>query len=135
MKIINKIKNAFIVIGIVVGMASILLPAPVGAINVFNDACENDPNSAVCKAQNGNNKDNLYSFITVIINTLYTVLAIAAVLVIVISGATFIMSNGDSTLVTAAKNRVLYAVIGLIVATLAWALVNFIVEQLAKATQ
>lgn len=135
MKIINKIKNAFMVIGIVVGMASILLPAPVGAINVFNDACDNDPNSAVCKAQNGNNKDNLYSFITVIINTLYTVLAIAAVLVIVISGATFIMSNGDSTLVTAAKNRVLYAVIGLIVATLAWALVNFIVEQLAKATQ
>ncbi len=135
MKIINIIKNALMVVGIVVGIASILLPAPVGAINVFNDACKNDPNSAVCKAQNGNNKDNLYSFITVIINTLYTVLAIAAVLVIVISGATFIMSNGDSALITAAKNRILYAVIGLIVATLAWALVSFIVEQLAKATQ
>lgn len=135
MKIINIIKNTLMVVGIVVGIASILLPAPVGAINVFNDACKNDPNSAVCKAQNGNNKDNLYSFITVIINTLYTVLAIAAVLVIVISGATFIMSNGDSALITAAKNRILYAVIGLIVATLAWALVSFIVEQLAKATQ
>lgn len=131
MSIISKIKNIVLVAGVVAGMAAFAVPAPAGAIDLFSDACKNDPDSEVCSKVKDDTNEDLISFIIKVINALYYVLAVAAVLVIVISGATYVMSNGDSNLITAAKNRILYAVIGLIVASLAWAIVSFVVNKLA----
>ena len=39
---------------------------------------------------------------------------------------------GDGGAVTSAKNTILYAVIGLIVAIFAWAIVDFVIDNLAK---
>lgn len=130
MSIISKIKNIVLVAGVVAGMAAFAVPAPAGAIDLFSDACKNDPDLEICEVKDDTNED-LNSFIIKVINALYYVLAVAAVLVIVISGAIYVMSNGDSNLITAAKNRILYAVIGLIVASLAWAMVSFVVNKLA----
>lgn len=65
-----------------------------------------------------------------VINTLLFVTGMAAVIVIVISGLRFVTSNGDSNAVSKAKNSIIYASIGLIVAVSAYAIVNFILEQL-----
>ena len=45
-------------------------------------------------------------------------------------GIRYVVSGGDAKKVTDAKNTVLYAIIGLIVAFLAFAIVNFVVNAL-----
>jgi hypothetical protein len=49
---------------------------------------------------------------------------------IVLGGFRYVISAGDQNAVTAAKNTILYAVIGLVVAFLGSAAVNFIVSNL-----
>ena len=45
------------------------------------------------------------------------------------------MSGGDSKKVTDAKNTVLYAIIGLVIAFLAFAIVNFVIEALPSSDE
>ncbi|MNY57155.1 hypothetical protein D3C86_1933160 [compost metagenome] len=47
---------------------------------------------------------------------------------IIVSGIRYATSNGDSSAVTSAKNTLMYSVIGLIVAILAYAIVNFVLK-------
>lgn len=51
-----------------------------------------------------------------------------AVIMIVIGGLRYVISGGDSTQVQAAKNTILYALIGVIIAILAYAAVNFVIN-------
>ena len=48
---------------------------------------------------------------------------------IVIGGIKYTVSNGDTTAVTSAKNTILYAVIGLVVAIMAYAIVSFVITR------
>lgn len=66
-----------------------------------------------------------------ITNVILFVLGAIAVIMIIIGGIRYVTSGGDSGSVTAAKNTILYAVIGLIVAILAYAIVNFVVKAFA----
>lgn len=49
-----------------------------------------------------------------------------AVIMLIIGGIRYVVSGGDQTQVTTAKNTVLYAIIGIVVAVLAYAAVNFV---------
>ncbi len=51
-----------------------------------------------------------------------------AVIMIVIGGLRYVISGGDATQVQSAKNTILYALVGIIVAILAYAAVNFVVS-------
>jgi hypothetical protein len=46
----------------------------------------------------------------------------------------YTVSGGDSSAVTAAKNTILYAVVGIIVAILAYAIVNFVITSFTSTT-
>lgn len=70
--------------------------------------------------------------IKTIVNTMLYVLGAIAVIMIVIGGIRYITSNGESANVTSAKNTILYAVVGLIVAILAYAIVNFVITSFVK---
>jgi hypothetical protein len=50
-----------------------------------------------------------------------------AVIMIVIGGLRYVISGGDASQVQAAKNTILYALVGIIVAILAYAAVNFVI--------
>jgi hypothetical protein len=63
-----------------------------------------------------------------VINVLLYIIGAVAVIMIVIGGLRYTISNGDSSQITGAKNTILYAVVGLVVAILAYAIVNFIVN-------
>ena len=52
-----------------------------------------------------------------------------AVIVLIIGGIRYVISSGDSGQVQSAKNTILYAVIGLIVVIMAYAIVNFVINQ------
>lgn len=67
-----------------------------------------------------------------ITDVLLFALGAIAVIMIIIGGIRYVISGGDSSAVTGAKNTILYAVIGLVVAVLAYAIVNFVISSFGK---
>lgn len=63
-------------------------------------------------------------------NILVFLVGSVSVIMIIIGGLRYVTSNGDSKQTESAKNTVLYAVIGLIVAIVAYAIVNFVVTNI-----
>lgn len=64
------------------------------------------------------------------INVLLYVIGVVAVVMVIYGGFRYVTSGGDSSGVTSAKNTILYAIIGLVVAALAYALINFVLADL-----
>ena len=98
--------------------------APAGAINVFKD-CPEGATTAVCQAKD----DTVQGPVRTVISTLLIAIGIIAVIMIIIGGIRYTLSNGDASQIKSAKDTVLYSVIGLVVAMLAYAIVNFVVRQ------
>jgi hypothetical protein len=65
-----------------------------------------------------------------ITNILLFVIGAIAVVMLIIGGIRYVVSQGDQNAVTSAKNTILYAIIGIVVAFLAYAAVNFLTSQL-----
>jgi len=63
-------------------------------------------------------------------NTILYIVGIIAVIMLIIGGIRYVISGGDAKKVTDAKNTVLYAIIGLIISFLAFAIVNFVISAL-----
>ena len=63
-----------------------------------------------------------------ITNTILLIVGLISVIMLVYGGLRYILSGGDSKKVTDAKNTVLYAIIGLIISLLAFAIVNFVLN-------
>lgn len=70
--------------------------------------------------------DSLIDTISVIINVILGLLGLIAVIFIILGGVTFVTSSGDPGKVKKGKDTILYGVIGLVVALLAYAIVNFV---------
>lgn len=68
-----------------------------------------------------------------ITNTILYVVGIIAVIMLIIGGVKYVLSGGDSKKVTDAKNTVLYAIIGLVISFLAYAIVNFVITALPSS--
>ena len=69
---------------------------------------------------------DLNSFITLIINAVLFIIGIVAVVMIVLGGIGYATSQGDPGKVKKGKDTILYGIIGLVVALLAFAIVNFV---------
>ena len=63
-----------------------------------------------------------------ITNTILLIVGLISVIMLVYGGLRYILSGGDSKKVTDAKNTVLYAIIGLIISMLAYAIVHFVLN-------
>ena len=68
-----------------------------------------------------------------ITNTILYIVGIIAVIMLIIGGIRYVVSGGDSKKVTDAKNTVLYAIIGLVISFLAFAIVNFVINALPSS--
>ncbi len=71
------------------------------------------------------------SFINVFTNLLLYIAGAIAVIVIIVGGIRYITSTGDAMRIKQAKDTILYGIVGLIVAIIAWAIVNYIVDTLS----
>jgi len=67
-------------------------------------------------------------------NTLIFLVGAVAVVFLIIGGLRYVVSNGDSKAVESAKNTILYAIIGIVVAIISFALVNFVINALSKSS-
>ena len=68
-----------------------------------------------------------------ITNVVLYIVGVVAVIMLIIGGIKYVVSGGDAKKVTDAKNTVLYAIIGLIIAFLAFAIVNFVITSLPSS--
>lgn len=66
------------------------------------------------------------------VNIMLFAIGILAVIMIIWGGIRYVLSGGDSSAISAAKKTILYAVVGLVVAILAYAIVNFVITTIAK---
>jgi vacuolar-type H+-ATPase subunit I/STV1 len=69
---------------------------------------------------------------TNIINAALFLIGAIAVLMLIYGGIRYTISGGDSKAVTDAKNTIMYAIVGIVVALMAYAIVNLVIGQLVK---
>ena len=125
----NKLKRRIITtltaFAIVVG---ILVPAtPAYAVDIISKGCDGPgAGTAVCKSKS----DDAPSMMKTVINIMFYLLGIIAVIMIIVGGIRYTTSNGDPGAVKGAKDTILYSVIGLIIAILSFAIVNFLLARL-----
>ena len=74
------------------------------------------------------------SIFKTVANLMIFVVGIIAVIMLIIGGIRYALSGGDQSAVTSAKNTILYAIIGLVIAFLAFAAVNWVIDALISGT-
>jgi|SRR3989338_6650631 len=74
----------------------------------------------------------IFAALMKVINALLAIAAIAAIIFIIVAGIRLIVSAGDEDQVAKGKRGILYAVIGLIVIILAFAIINFLRNVLGR---
>ncbi|MFZ1250281.1 MAG: pilin [Candidatus Microsaccharimonas sp.] len=109
-----------------IGTAAFVPVATVNAINPLDGACAQDPGTEICKSENRN--DNSMDLIDAIVNTLLFIVGTLAVIMIVVSGIWYVISAGDAAKVTRAKNTLTYSIVGLVIAFLAYAIINWVLK-------
>jgi len=62
-----------------------------------------------------------------LINLMLFIVGILAIVFLIFGGIRYVISGGDKTKVDAAKNTILYAIVGLVVAILGYAVVNWVI--------
>ena len=83
--------------------------------------------------KNDSNKNDLMPQANAIINVVIGVIGFVAVAFIIFGGIQYTTSAGDPGKVKKAKDTILYGIIGLVVAMLAYAIVNFVLSSAFKA--
>jgi len=121
----KKMKELIAASLLVLGIGLVFVPTDTYAVNVIADQCAQDPSAAICKDADKGSED----LIKDIINVLLFIIGAISVVVIIFGGILYATSAGDSGQVTKAKNTILYAVVGIVVAFLAYAIVNWVVKQ------
>ncbi len=107
-----------------------ILPELAYAEDPLEKPCALEPSSPVCQANDDNPIFGPTGIITRITIIMSWVVGVASVIMIIINGFKFVMSNGNAESVSSAKSGILYAIIGIVVALSAQAIVFFILRRL-----
>jgi len=62
-----------------------------------------------------------------ILNTVYWVAGVSAIIVIVVAGIFYAISQGEAAKIKRAKEAILYSVVGLVVVMVAFIITNFVI--------
>ncbi len=122
MKQISKAK----VLTAVMCLATAFTVASPVSLPVYADAKDEVKKGADMTNSGGSAKQDLPDVITTIINVMLFIAGALAVIMIIYGGIRYITAHGDEKQVKVAKDTIVYSVVGLIIAIIAYALVTFI---------
>ena len=106
----------------VLGFGSlIMVPAPAYA-DISGTLSQVTPSDAV-------QGDSIWPTVKKVLNVIMSIVGVIAVIILIISGVMMMTSQGDPGKFAKARNGVLYSAIGLVVALLSFAIVNFVVDK------
>lgn len=135
MKKLTKNVLASLIVGSALALVAVFTPLTPSA----SAAC--DPSGGVAGGvdcgNTGNTPDSLFegdsSVFTTVVDVLLFVVGAISVIMLIIGGIRYVVSAGNSTAVTGAKSTIMYALIGLVVAFLAYAIVHWVLGALMPA--
>lgn len=111
---------------------------PQGVIFSNNDSVSALSMGEGAKAAQGNDQaESLFApngLFQKISNIALFLLGAVSVLMLIYGGIRYTISGGDSGAISAAKNTILYAIVGIVVALLAYAIVGFVINALSSGT-
>ena len=127
--------NIRAVFGIVIATVALvsLLAAPVVHAQATKELCEGaggtwDTAKTTCSTSG--NKLTVAGILKSAAQILSFLVGATAVIMMIIGGFRYVLSNGDASAAAGAKNTILYSVIGLIVAGMAYAIVSFVTKNI-----
>jgi len=110
-------------------------PNPQGAIcGGSNEMVFGSGENAACDVATGGSQDTINTLIANIINIFSIIVGLVAVIMLIYGGFKYITSGGDSGNITAAKNTILYAIIGLVIVAVAQIIVKWVLNRATQAT-
>lgn len=138
----TKIKNIMMMVAMLAwGM---LFTAPVyadgsctgGVTGPCNPICSSsaDAEQKAAAGCNTTSTDTVGNHVTNIINAAISVIGLIGVFVIVMAGQRLMTAAGDPGKIKQAKDMILWAVVGIIIAVLAWAIITFVLGALPTAS-
>jgi hypothetical protein len=120
-------KKFIISIIAVTGLLGIVAVAP-----AYVDTASASPKSAIQDGVSdidiGGGNSDIGPKVKIVINILMYGLGVIAVIMIIVGGIRYTTSGGDASGIKSARDTILYAVVGLVVAILSYAIVNFVLK-------
>lgn len=135
-KLLTSLKSLLVVPVLALAFATVV---PVATTYAANEKC---PDSGIAGgvtagascAQGDDQQAQLFGpngIFKKVTDVLLFIIGAVAVIMLVIGGIRYTVSGGDQAAVTAAKNTILYAIVGIIVAILAYAVIGFVTGSFA----
>lgn len=113
-----------------VGSAPVFAVEGLSVKNGASAARGNDQGECLFGTEQGcEGKTAIFQTIT---NVLLFIIGAVSVIMLIIGGIRYTTSQGDQTAVQNAKNTILYSIVGIVVALLAYAAVNFVLTSFAS---
>lgn len=126
----KNIKKYLLSFALIFSFGLAVLPAVPAYASTISESCENSPNPKplICREQ----ERTVGDVIGIIVDVLLFGIGVLSVVMIIVSGIRYSVSMGDAGNITKAKNSLMYAVIGLVVALLAYPIVHWLIGALTE---
>lgn len=135
----KKIRNGILLLVAIFGLAVAPVATSYAAkIDIEDANTENCTNSGGTQVKDKDGKvscqsdNSLTDVFQTIANIMLFLVGAVAVIMLIIGGFRYVTSNGEAAAIKGAKDTILYAIIGIVVAFLAYAGVNFVTDSLTK---
>jgi hypothetical protein len=101
------------------------VPAPAYALNAKEEACAG-LSSTLGQSCGASSNSRVTTILKVVLNALSLIAGVAAVVMLMIGGFRYTISQGDGSGTAGAKNTILYALIGAVIVVFAQIIVRFV---------
>ena len=129
MTLLTKVNYSLATVSSIVGVRFAQV-TQAAEINSDTPDCGNDAGNPIlqgaCKAKDDSQQSDLTVNIASITNFLLYAVGVVSVIMLIIGGFRYVLSQGDQKAAESARNTILYAIIGIVIAMLAFAIVRFV---------
>ncbi len=122
----KRLLQNIIAVAVILAGVTAIVAAPQPAFACTGKECITDGAENV---DTGSTK-TVPSAIKTVTQVLLFLVGAVSVIMLVIGGFKYVVSNGNAEQIKSAKNTIMYAIIGLVVAIVAYAVVDWVVKQL-----
>lgn len=127
----KTIRHLVLSLALVLGLtAAVAVPAVAHADDSKNTVCSAINGGGGCDPDNSGGT-SVNKVIGAVVNILSLAVGVVAVVMVVIAGFKYMTSGGDSSSIASAKNTLIYAIVGLVIASLAYVIVHFVLAKLS----
>lgn len=131
-KILNVLAGVVLGFGMLAGVMATTRGAEAAELNLCDDPEMSDElkDAAGCRDTTEEKGQTIFGPVEILIQVVLGVIGVVGVGVIIYGGVTYTISTGDAAKVSKAKNIILYGIVGLVVAGLAYVIVQFILRSI-----